>query len=124
MYHYRAAVLKVVDGDTVHLDCDLGFDIRREDSFRLAHIDAPEMSTPEGVAAKQWLADQLAAMGGVIEITTLKDRREKFGRFLCEIWHSDPPVMLNLEMIEAGHAVAYEGGTRGGAPVASPQPGP
>jgi len=108
MYQYRAAVLKVVDGDTVHLDVELGFDVRRRDSFRLFGINAPEMSTPEGVAAKDWLIEALKP--GLDMVTTHKDDREKFGRYLGTLWVKGKN--LNEAMIEAGHAVAYSGGKR------------
>ena len=108
MYQYKAAVLKVVDGDTLHLEVELGFDVKRRDSFRLAGLNAPEMSTVEGVAAKEWLEAQLSH--GVLIITTHKDSREKFGRYLATLWIDQKNV--NTAMIEAGMAVPYDGGAR------------
>lgn len=109
MYQYRATVLRIVDGDTLHLDVDLGFDVRRKDSFRLAGLNAPEMSTAEGEAARDWLVDQLHGHD-TITITTHKDKREKYGRYLATLWLNNESV--NVAMIEAGHAVAYSGGQR------------
>lgn len=103
MYQYKAEVIKVVDGDTLHLSVDLGFDIKRRDTFRLAGINAPEMNTPEGVAAKVWLEASLAE--GVLIITTRRDKREKFGRYLATLWIDHANV--NEAMIAAGHAVPY-----------------
>lgn len=108
MYEYRAAVLKVVDGDTVHLMVDLGFDVQRKDSFRLFGINAPEMSTPEGIAAKDHLSLLLAYRAGdpnPLTITTVKDRREKYGRYLATLWMGGESV--NLKMVQDGHAVEY-----------------
>lgn len=96
-------MVKVVDGDTLHLSVDLGFDIKRRDSFRLYGLNAPEMSTPEGVAAKAWLVAKLGE--GVLIITTRKDTREKFGRYLCTLWIDHQNV--NEAMILDGHAVPY-----------------
>lgn len=102
MYTYRASVIRVVDADTVWLEVDLGFDVRRRDSFRLYGINAPEMSTPEGVAAKAWLAK---ALPGDLIVTTEKDRREKYGRYLATLWVGQ--VNINQALVDAGHAVAY-----------------
>lgn len=103
MYQYKAEVIKVVDGDTVHLSVDLGFDIKRRDAFRLYGINAPEMNTPEGIAAKEWLVQKLTE--GVLIITTRKDKREKYGRYLATLWIDQKNV--NDQMVEAGHAVPY-----------------
>jgi micrococcal nuclease len=108
MYQYRASVIRVVDGDTLWLDVDLGFDVKRRDSFRLYGINAPELSTPEGVAAKVWLEGQLA--GGIGMVTTHKDQREKYGRYLATLWVGG--VNINEAMVEAGHAAPYSGGSR------------
>jgi len=110
VYEYRAKVIRIVDGDTLHLDVDLGFDVRRQDSFRLAGLDAPEHGTPEGDAATAWLTEQLAGHDEIIVATT-KDRREKYGRYLATLWLGSEN--LNVLMIEAGHAVPYFGGKRG-----------
>lgn len=108
MFQYRATVIRIVDGDTLHLDVDLGFDVRRQDSFRLYGINAPEMSTEEGKAAKVWLAEALK--DGVDMVTTHKDQREKYGRYLATLWVDGRNV--NQEMVKAGHAVPYAGGSR------------
>lgn len=114
MYQYLARVIRVVDGDTLHLEVDLGFDVRRRDSFRLAHLNAPEMSTPEGVAARDWLVAQLDEAGGVVTLQTIKDRREKYGRYLAVLLTGPTGALrdLNEAMVDAGHAVPYEGGAR------------
>lgn len=107
MYQYTATVLKVVDGDTVHLMVDLGFDIQRKDSFRLYGINAPEMSTPEGLKAQSWLAGRLAATPTLV-VTTIKDKREKYGRYLAKLWDGyGQGFSINEEMVAEGHAVEY-----------------
>jgi micrococcal nuclease len=108
MYQYRCQILRIVDGDTIHLDVDLGFDVRRKDSFRLYGINAPEMSTGEGEAARDWLVEQLAH--GIDMLTTHKDQREKYGRYLATLWVDGKNI--NEEMVKAGHAVPYAGGSR------------
>lgn len=105
MYEYRATIIRIVDADTVWLEVDLGFDVKRKDSFRLYGINAPEMSTAEGVNAKMWLTEYLK--GGPLVITTEKDRREKYGRYLATLWVGGQNV--NQALIEAGHAVPYQG---------------
>lgn len=94
----------MVDGDTVHLAVDLGFDIKRNDTFRLFGINAPEMSTEAGKTAKAWLSDRLARVP-VLVVTTRKDKREKYGRYLGTLW--DGNQNINEEMIAAGHATEY-----------------
>jgi micrococcal nuclease len=109
MYEYTARVIRVVDGDTLWLDVDLGFDVARKDSFRLWGINAPEHGTPEGDAATQWLKDQLAGLE-TVRVATQKDKREKYGRYLATLWVGSRCV--NTDMVEAGHAVPYGGGKR------------
>lgn len=108
MYQYKAEIIRVVDGDTLWLDVDLGFDVRRKDSFRLYGIDAPELSTDAGKTAKAWLED--AVSGGIDMLTTYKDTREKYGRYLGTLWKNGRN--LNQAMVDAGHAVKYSGGSR------------
>lgn len=103
MYQYRADLIRVVDGDTLHLDVDLGFDIKRKDTFRLYGLNCPEMNTAAGEEARDWLVQKLTE--GALIITTRKDKREKYGRYLVTLWIDNENV--NLQMIEAGHAVPY-----------------
>lgn len=105
MYEYRCRIIRVVDGDTVHADIDLGFDSHQLMTLRLAGINAPELPTLEGVAARQWLVDRLTAAGWQVIIRTLKDRREKYGRYLATLYIEG--VDVNEAMVAAGHAVVY-----------------
>ena len=119
IYIYRAELVRVVDGDTVDLIIDLGFDTFRRERFRLYGIDAPEMRTEAGKAARAWLWDALQPLEAIyvqtLQLAT-KAKRDKYGRFLA-VLYSDlgdlraklPPKTLALEsinaqMIEAGHA--------------------
>lgn len=104
MYEYTAQIIRVVDGDTVWLDVDLGFDVRRKDSFRLYGINAPEMRTPEGIPARDHLI-QLLANGNSLRLNTHKDRREKYGRYLATLWVGG--INVNEQMVADGYAVAY-----------------
>ena len=104
LYTYRITVLKVVDGDTVHAEVDLGFDVKLNTSFRLAGINAPEMKTPEGQPAKEFLASLL--QNTPIIAKTDKDHREKYGRYLVTLFDKDGKN-LNEAMLVAGHAVVY-----------------
>src|SRR5438477_7671881 len=103
MYDYKANILKVVDGDTVWLEVKVGFDITIKDSFRLYGINAPEISTPEGRDAKEHLEQLLAP--GLSFVTTHKDRREKYGRYLGTLWVGQ--LNLNQQMITDGFATEY-----------------
>lgn len=122
MYEYRAEVLSVYDADTLRLLVDLGLDTYVKHSVRLYGIDTPEIrgeEKPQGEAAKafavQWLQDNCIERGGKrqIVVNTIKDRREKYGRYLVIVWSTNgEPRCLNDDLIAAGHAVAYDGGAR------------
>lgn len=112
MYEYKAKVLKVIDGDTVDVDIDVGFGIVLTDErVRIMGIDTPESRTsdPEekkyGKAASAFL-EKWVQSGGVT-IRTHKDEKGKFGRILGEVWCFDTNV--NKKMIEEHHAVEYHG---------------
>lgn len=119
MYEYAATLIQlgVHDGDTVHLAVDLGCDITLKMDVRVSHINAPELSTPAGKAARDWAVQWFAAHPRLI-IRTVKDKKEKYGRYLAEIFPEIPalPVDLagsfNQAMLDAGQAVPYEGGAR------------
>jgi micrococcal nuclease len=119
IYIYKAELIRVVDGDTVDLVIDLGFDTLRKERFRLYGIDAPELNTLAGKAARAWLWEALQPPEAIyvqtLQLET-KAKRDKYGRFLA-VLYSDlgdlranlPPKTLavesiNSQMIEAGHA--------------------
>lgn len=107
MYEYRAVVERVHDGDTVLVDVDLGFGIwKRGEALRLIGIQAPENGTVQGAAATAYLKDMLPA-GTLLRITTIKDKREKYGRMLADIFLAE--LHVNTELIDSGHAVPWNG---------------
>jgi micrococcal nuclease len=119
IYIYKAELIRVVDGDTVDLIIDLGFDTSRKERFRLYGIDAPEMRTAAGKEAKAWLEDAIRPPEPIyiqtIQLET-KAKRDKYGRFLAVLYsefgdvHTKLPEKslalesINSQMIEAGHA--------------------
>jgi len=117
MYEYQATVDRVVDGDTVDLIVDLGFGIMVKERFRLEGINAPESRTRNltekalGVAATEFLETMLTEMNGPLVITTKKDKKGKFGRYLCTLWMdrgTDMEMNINHEMVSCDHAVFKE----------------
>lgn len=102
MYTYAAKVLRVLDGDTIEADIDLGFDMHYIAKVRLAGINAPEMKTPQGAPAKAHLANLLTNQNLVIT-TKINKEFEKYGRVLGEITING--VSINQQMITEGFAV-------------------
>lgn len=107
MYQYKCKVLKVIDGDTVDVEVDLGFDIRAKMRFRLAGINAPEMNTPEGKQAREWLIKEMP-VDAEFTVETIKDRKEKYGRYLGTFYSKLDIVSINVRIVDAGHAVRAE----------------
>jgi micrococcal nuclease len=121
MYEYKAMITSVVDGDTVHLDVDLGCDTHTMMTVRLASIDAPEMNTDAGKTSKSYLMSILPP-GNVVWLRTVKDRREKYGRYLGYLYRTQASMeaaaqeamvgSLNEAMVNGGQARIYLGGPR------------
>ena len=105
MYEYSATVDKVIDADTLVLLVDLGLSVFRKATFRLSRINAPEMSTDAGKAAREYLIGLLAP-DKTLKIKTIKDRKEKYGRYLVELEGSHGNI--SDAMLAAGHAVPYK----------------
>jgi micrococcal nuclease len=102
MFEYQAKLVRIVDGDTVVLDVDLGFHVTIQEKFRLAGINAPEIDTAEGRDAKKFIAAHLD--GSPLVIRTEKPlRQEKYGRWLATILVGE--VSVNELMVQSGHAV-------------------
>lgn len=122
MYEYEAEVLSVYDGDTIRLRVDLGMDTYVKQSARLDGVDTPEISgleRPAGLDAKmyaeRWLSRHGAERMGKyhVRIQTIKDKREKYGRYLVVVFALDGSNRcLNEDLIESGHAIPYTGGAR------------
>lgn len=105
-YIRKAKVVKVVDGDTVYLDVDLGCDTRVKMSCRLAGLNTPELNTPAGRIAKTWM-ESVLPVGAECVVQTTKDRREKYGRYLATIYHPGITTSINEQLVNSGMAVAY-----------------
>jgi micrococcal nuclease len=115
-YIRRARIVRLVDGDTVILDVDMGMSITVRATVRLFKINTPEVRGPEkvaGHAATQHLADLLVKFACVdgewdIIVKTYRDKKGKYGRYLADLIGEDQdgwPINLNERMVEDGHAV-------------------
>ena len=123
MYTYAAKLIEVIDGDTVDLLIDLGFGVHAKERCRLYGIDAPEMPTEAGRAAKAYLESLLGASSELFVATRKmtrkpKEKTDKYGRYLAVLyvssndveddWSSDKismkPTSINARMIYAGRA--------------------
>lgn len=102
MYEYNATIVSVVDGDTAHLDVDLGLDTSQRITVRFYGINAPETSTPAGKDVRTILREKLP-VGCQVRILTYKDKREKYGRYLATILLGD--LNINAWLVENGYAV-------------------
>lgn len=110
-YIRNATINRVVDGDTVDLQVDLGCDIRLDMRCRLDGINAPEKNTAAGKASKAWVEKTLP-VGSDVVVQTVKDKKEKYGRYLAVVFLPDESVSINDQMIAQGLAKAYYGEAR------------
>ncbi len=107
LFTYSADIVKVIDGDTFQAMVDLGFGMTTFQMFRLWGLDAPEMNTREGRAAKKFLEAQMTQ--GPMIVRAMKI--DKYGRFLADVWclrKDSSPLFINQELITQGHATAQE----------------
>jgi len=117
LFHYKATVDRVIDGDTIDVTLDLGFDISYRGRIRFQGINAPESRTRDpvekqaGLAAKRYVEDWINGLEKKVIIQTSLDDRGKFGRILGRILN-DEGECLNDEMVSLGHATPYHGGKR------------
>ena len=123
MYNYNATCVKVVDGDTIDADIDLGFGVKIKKRIRLAGINAPESRTRNlvekklGLAAKERLKEMLDGAANCFELESTE--LGKYGRVLGRL-HIDKisgkdvitKVCINDCLVEEGYAVEYDGGKR------------
>ncbi len=106
MYEYQAKIIGVYDGDTVNASIDLGLETHRLIKIRLYGINAPEMTGETkmaGLAARDILRARI--LDKIVTMHTIKDRTEKYGRYLGEI--IDVNGNVNNWMVDSGHAVIY-----------------
>jgi micrococcal nuclease len=113
MYEYKCKLVRVVDGDTIDVDIDLGFGVWMQNQrIRMYGIDTPESRTSDDVekvygnAAKAFLVNLTDT--GELTLKTFKDGKGKYGRILGEIWYNGEHN-INQLLIENHHAVAYHG---------------
>jgi micrococcal nuclease len=110
VWHYpRARSIGNYDGDTVTLEIDVGLSTIRRVTVRLARVNAPELKHDGGIHARDRVRELL--FEEVLEVTTIKDRTEKYGRYLAEIILSDGRNLSDV-LVEEGHAWPYAGGRR------------
>ena len=115
-------IVKVLDGDTIDVLIDLGFDLYKKERVRIAGVDTPEKRTRNleekelGIDATNWLKkeleDVLAGDDELIIRTELHGGVGKYGRLLGWLYVGDETVSLNEQMITQGYAHAYDGGTK------------
>jgi micrococcal nuclease len=113
---------RVVDGDTIDVTIDLGFDLYKKERVRIAGVDTPEKRTRDldekelGIDATNWMKEKLdGAISGDDDLfirTELVGGMGKYGRLLGWLYIGDGETSLNEQMIEEGYAWAYDGGTK------------
>ena len=110
LYHYKAYVTKVYDGDTVTVDIDLGLNVfAKKEKIRLSRINAPELrgeEREEGLKSRDFLRSLIFKKE--ILVQTIKDRKGKYGRYLGEIFLVDEAgqkTNINDLLVEKGFAV-------------------
>ncbi len=115
-YIYRVKeVLKIVDGDTIDANIDLGFDISLTKRVRLNGIDTPESRTTDlkektlGLEVKEWLKHKLEGAKDILIKTQLPDSTEKYGRILGNLYINNESLSLNEQMVNTGYAWSYKG---------------
>ncbi len=122
-YNFRVVKInRVVDGDTIDVTIDLGFDLMKKERVRIAGVDTPEKRTRDleekalGIDATNWMKEKLeGAIKGDDELvirTELKGGVGKYGRLLGWLYVGDGVVSLNEQMITEGYAWEYDGGTK------------
>ena len=122
-YNFRVIKInRVVDGDTIDVTIDLGFDLFKKERVRVAGVDTPEKRTRDleekalGIDATNWLKNHLdSAISGEEDLiirTELVGGMGKYGRLLGWLYIGDAELSLNEKMIEEGYAWAYDGGTK------------
>jgi micrococcal nuclease len=119
MYEYRVKkLIAVIDGDTIDVEIDLGFDISITKRVRLAGIDTPESRTSDkfektlGLESKALLKQRLAAAETILIKTEKPDSSEKYGRVLGWLFLDGEATSFNETMIATGYAWSYLGDTK------------
>ena len=123
-YNFRVTEInRVLDGDTIDVTIDLGFDLYKKERVRIAGVDTPEKRTRNleekelGIDATNWLKkkleDTIAGDGDELTVRTeLVGGTGKYGRLLGWLYINEDVISLNEQMITEGYAWAYDGGTK------------
>ena len=122
-YNFRVTEInRVLDGDTIDVTIDLGFDLYKKERVRVAGVDTPENRTRDleekalGIDATNWMKEKLeGAIAGDDELsirTELVGGMGKYGRLLGWLYIGDAELSLNEQMIDEGYAWEYDGGTK------------
>ncbi len=122
-YNFRVTeIVKVVDGDTIDVIIDLGFDLYKKERVRVAGVDTPEKRTRDleekelGIDATNWLTEQLdSAIDGEDDLvirTEIDGGFGKYGRLLGWLYIGEDTESINERMIREGYAWEYDGGTK------------
>ena len=122
-YNFRVTeIVKVVDGDTIDVIIDLGFDLYKKERVRVAGVDTPEKRTRDleekelGIDATNWMKDQLeSAIEGEDDLvirTEIDGGFGKYGRLFGWLYIGEDAESINERMIKEGYAWTYDGGTK------------
>jgi micrococcal nuclease len=122
-YNFRVTEInKVLDGDTIDVTIDLGFDLYKKERVRIAGVDTPEKRTRDleekelGIDATNWLKEKLeSTLAGDDELTIRTELHGgvgKYGRLLGWLYIGEESISLNEQMIDEGYAWPYDGGTK------------
>jgi micrococcal nuclease len=123
MFQYEGQIVRVIDGDTLQVDIDLGFYVRIKEIVRLARVNAPDLVgfDAKGVndPAARWIFSHCPP-GSVVVLGIT--RAEKYGRWLAEVWYKpgvadrnaimQNPCVLNDDLVREGLAMPYDGGRK------------
>lgn len=110
-YTRKAKLVRVIDGDTIIANIDLGCHVNLEMTCRLDGINSPEKATFEGIKAKKYL-EELLPVGTNLTVRTIKDRTEKYGRYLAIVFAEGVVTSINDLLKQAGLAIEYHGEKR------------
>ena len=117
MYEYQAKCIKIIDGDTIDCEVDLGFHIKAYTRFRIRGIDAPEnrgKEREEGLKVTKWLRHQLFTLVDYVPVPLriVTYKADSFGRWLCDVYYRSAKdsheINLAEEMLHKGFAKRYE----------------
>ena len=116
LWNYQARFIRAIDGDTIEVDIDLGFDITMRKSVRIAGVNTPERGEAGYVAAKEFVQQLFSRATGdfPLRLQTIKTK-EKYGRYLAKIDGSfidDAVTDIGSYIVEKGYGKEYHGGAR------------